>query len=176
MKRSFVLAFAAAALIGAHAPGASASELALVIKEYDLPTPNGRPHDPARSADGALWYTAQRANKLGRLDPATGDTDYARGYLGRLDPKTGKVEEWPSPGGPRSRPYGIAVAPDGVVWYSESGVEPNTIVRFDPKTRDFAREDIPSGGGIVRNLVATPDFKLYLACSGVNKVAIVELR
>jgi virginiamycin B lyase len=63
-----------------------------------------------------------------------------------------------------------------MVWYSESGVEPNTLVRFDPKSYLFAEEPIPSGGGVVRNMVATPDGKLFLACSGVNKVAIVALK
>jgi hypothetical protein len=29
--------------------------------------------------------------------------------------------------------------------------------------------------GVVRNMVATPDGKLYLASSGVNKVGIAEL-
>jgi len=61
-----------------------------------------------------------------------------------------------------------------MVWYSESGVSPNTLIRFDPRTQTFARTAIPSGGGVVRNMVATPDGKLYLACSGVNKVGIVE--
>jgi virginiamycin B lyase len=103
-------------------------------------------------------------------------TDYARGYLGRYDPKTGKADEWQSPAKGEADPYGIAVAPDGVVWYSESGVEPNTLVRFDPKTSAFAEEKIPSGGGVVRNMVATPDGRLYLACSGVNKVAIVDIK
>ena len=50
------------------------------------------------------------------------------------------------------------------------------LVRFDPRTQAFARQAIPSGGGVVRNMVATPDDRLYLACSGVNKVAIVSLR
>jgi hypothetical protein len=27
----------------------------------------------------------------------------------------------------------------------------------------------------VRNMVATPDGKLYMACSGVNKVAIADI-
>ncbi len=56
--------------------------------------------------------------------------------LGRLDPETGMVTEWPSPGGPKSEPYGI-VFTKGAVWYSESGTRPNTIVRFDPKTEKF---------------------------------------
>ena len=61
-----------------------------------------------------------------------------------------------------------------MVWYSESGVLPkNTIVRFDPKTEAFASTTIPSGGGVARNMAATPDGRVYIACSGVNKVGVV---
>jgi virginiamycin B lyase len=102
-------------------------------------------------------------------------TDFARGYLGWLDPNTGKTEEWSSPGGPESRPYGIAMTPDGAVWYSESGIKPNTIVWFDPSTKRFNSWPIPSGGDVVRNMVSTPEGNLYITCSGVNKVGIVEV-
>ena len=61
-----------------------------------------------------------------------------------------------------------------MVWFSESGVQPNTLVRFDPRTKSFSSTPIPSGGGVVRNMVSTPDDALYLACSGVNKVAIAR--
>jgi virginiamycin B lyase len=102
-------------------------------------------------------------------------SDYSRGFLGRLDPKTGKVTEWASPGGPRSQPYGITAVGDAI-WYSESNTEPNTLVRFDVKTQKFESWAIPSGGGVVRNMVATPDGNLWLACSGVNKIAFVEIQ
>lgn len=85
------------------------------------------------------------------------------------------MEEWPSPGGPQSRPYGIAATRDGIVWYSESGVEPNTLVRFDSATKSFARWEVPSGGGVIRHMVATSQGDLYLACSGVNKVGIARV-
>jgi virginiamycin B lyase len=84
------------------------------------------------------------------------------------------VKEWPSPGGPSSRPYGIA-AIGSVLWYSESGVRPNTLVRFDTQTERFQTWVIPSGGGVVRHMMATADGKLVLACSGVNRVALVEI-
>jgi len=130
----------------------------MTIHEYTLPTAEARPRRLALAGDGSIFYT-----------------DYARGYLGRFDPSAGKlVKEWPSPGGEGSEPYGIAITSDGVVWYSESGVKPNTLVRFDPKSESFSTEAIPSGGGVVRNMVATPDRHLYLACSGVNKVAVVD--
>ena len=128
------------------------------IKEYTLPDPGARPRRIAITSDDVVWYT-----------------DYARGYLGRLDPQTGAVTEFASPGGPASRPYGIASVHD-VLFYNESGVEPNTIVRFDPKTQKFQTWTIPSGGGVVRNMSVTPQGDIAIACSGVNKVGLVQVK
>jgi virginiamycin B lyase len=129
------------------------------IREYTLPAAGARPRRIALAPDGTVYYT-----------------DFARGYLGHFDASSGKLlKEWRSPGGSESEPYGIAITNDGEVWYSESGVKPNTLVKFDPKAESFSTEPIPSGGGVVRNMVATPDRRLYLACSGVNKVAVVDL-
>jgi virginiamycin B lyase len=130
----------------------------LAIHEYVLPHVDSHPRRVAITPDDAIWYS-----------------DYSRGYLGRLDPATGKVSEWESPGGPRSRPYGITAVGD-VIWYSESNTKPNTVVRFDPKTEKFQTWVIPSGGGVVRNMVPTPDGNLWLACSGVNGIAFVEVK
>jgi len=130
----------------------------MTIHEYRLPAASARPRRLALAPDNTIFYT-----------------DYARGYLGHFDPAGGKlVKEWASPGGPESEPYGIAITKDGEVWYSESGIRPNTLVRFDPKSETFSTKQIPSGGGVVRNMIATPDGRLYLACSGVNKVAVVD--
>ncbi len=128
------------------------------IREYVLPADGARPRRIALAPDGTVYYT-----------------DYARGYLGHFDPSAGKLlKEWASPGGGESEPYGIAITNHGEVWYSESGVKPNTLVKFDPKSESFSAKVIPSGGGVVRNMVATQDGRLYLACSGVNKVAVVS--
>lgn len=127
------------------------------VREYTLPNANSRPRRIAMTSDDVVWYA-----------------DYSRGYLGRLDPKTGAVREWPSPSGPKSQPYGIAAAND-VIWYSESAVRPNTLVRFDPRAEHFQSWVIPSGGGVVRNMMATPTGNLVLACSGVNRVALVTV-
>src|SRR5439155_20028935 len=127
----------------------------MAIKESELPAAEARPRRIGNTCYDAISYS-----------------HYARGYLGPLDPKTGNVQEWPSPGGPKSLPYGIASIHD-VIWYSESGVKPNTLVRFDPKTEKFQTWAIPSGGGVVRNVSVTRDGNLALACSGVNRVALV---
>ena len=55
------------------AGSATVGTLNVQIQEYEVPTPKSRPHDPALAPDGSLWYTGQGANKLGRLDPKTGE-------------------------------------------------------------------------------------------------------
>jgi len=130
----------------------------LEIHEYILPHEESRPRRVAITADDVIYYS-----------------DYSRGYLGRFDTKTGKMTEWPSPGGPKSQPYGITIVGD-VVWYSESNTKPNTIVRFDSKTEKFQTWAIPSGGGVVRNMVHTPDGNLWITCSGMNRIGEVHVK
>ncbi|MEO8126087.1 MAG: cytochrome C [Bryobacteraceae bacterium] len=137
----------------------SVDPVTMQIKEYTLPSPDARPRRLALAPDDVVWYT-----------------DFARGYLGRFDPVTGKVKEWESPSGRESQPYGIAYS-DGAIWYSESSVRPNTLVRFDPQTEKFQTWIIPAGGGVVRNMMKTPSGNnLVLAESGLNRVALVEIK
>lgn len=163
------------------------------------PTPNSHPYGIAISSKGVPIFCEFATNKMASINPQTMEikeyglpegarprriaidandrvyfTDFSGGHLGRLDLASGAVKMWESPGGAKSAPYGIAITPDGMVWYSESGVKPNTIVQFDPHTEKFARANIPSGGGTVRNMAATSDGRVYIACSGVDKVGVVE--
>jgi virginiamycin B lyase len=129
----------------------------LEIKEYTLPDAASRPRRIAITGDDMVWYA-----------------DYSRGYLGKLDPATGKVTEYASPSGPKSAPYGISTIKN-VIWYSESETEPNTIVRFDPKTEKFQSWAIPGGGNIVRNTDVTKDGNFVLANSLTNEVTLVRI-
>src|SRR5215469_5284310 len=142
--------------LGTHKMGAIDPKT-MAIKEYALPD-QVRPRRLAIAADDTVYFT-----------------DFKSGHLGALNTTTGAVKLFPSPGGAESNPYGIAITPDGMVWYSESGVQPNTIIRFNPKTQTFARAAIPSGGGVVRNMAATSDGRVYIACSGVDKVGVVTV-
>jgi virginiamycin B lyase len=93
---------------------ASIDPQTMAIREYILPHVDSRPRRIAITSDDVLWYS-----------------NYARGYLRRFDPATGKASEWLSPGGPQSQPYGIVAVRD-ILWYSEAGVKPNTVVRDLP--------------------------------------------
>ena len=112
----------------------------LELKEYPLPDPRARPRRIARTSDGAIWYD-----------------DYTRGYTGRLDPKTGEVKEWRNPGEAASLPYAMTVDDADRIWFVETGVQPNRLVGFDPKTEKFfSVTPIPSGGGTVRYMIFDP--------------------
>src|SRR5690349_5435101 len=82
------------------------------VQYYPLPEGAG-PHDVAPAPDGTIWYTAQGA-----------------GALGRLDPKSGKAEQIPL--GDGSAPHGVIVGPDGAAWVTDGGL--NAILRVDPAT------------------------------------------
>ena len=153
---------------------------------------------------GILWFTAQRANRIGRLDPKTGEiklltppTSDSRPYgmafnskdtlfvvlfgtnkIASVDPKTLAIQRIPVAGpgvappahhdhqrrhylvrrffarlsrAPRCRdrqgdrvavaeraqiqPYGMSTIND-VIWYSESGSTPNTVVALIPRPKN----------------------------------------
>ena len=154
-------------------------------------TPKANPHGIDLDAKGVPYFALSASNKIGRIDRRTMDiteivlpdgarprridvapdgavwyTDNARGLLARLDPATGRVKEFPAPGGPKGAPWSIASTSDGIVWYTESAPDPNTLVRFDPKSEATRWWALPTKGGVVRHMVAAGDGSLWLASSG----------
>jgi virginiamycin B lyase len=116
----------------------------MALKEYTLPDPQSRPRRIARTSDGNIWYV-----------------DYSRGFLGRLNPMTGETKEWANPSGKTSLPYAMTVDDADRLWFVETGVQPNRLVGFDPKTeRFFGNTPIPSGGGTVRYMIFDPKTRL----------------
>jgi virginiamycin B lyase len=99
------------------------TERPAVVREYAVP-PGSAPHDVAPAPDGTVWYTAQAAGELGRLDPATG-----------------KAERIPL--GDGSAPHGVIVGPDGAAWVTDGGL--NAIARVDARTRAVRRFVLPGG-------------------------------
>ncbi len=142
-----------------------------IITEY--PTDARDPHTAVFHPNGNLYFTAQQAGMLGRLSPGTGEL--TQGRIGRLNPETGEIREWPSPSGPDAHPYAFAVV-DDVIWYNESGMRPDALVRFDPKTEQFQSWAIPSGVGIIRNFWVTKDGNLLIHQTSSNRVGLVKIQ
>jgi len=174
------------------------------VRLVQSPRERSRPYGVKIAADGTIWVACNGANCLLRIDPQTmavteitlpeeGTTvrrldidadgmiwwvNSGLGRLGRYDPASGDITEWPSPSGPRSHPYAIAVF-DDAIWYNESGVRPDMLVRFDPDSETFQSWPIPSGpvyAGILRHMRTTRDGNaLLIHQSGTNHLARVTV-
>src|SRR5689334_10974081 len=95
------------------------------LQEFTMPT-GSHPHDVAPAADGrTIWYTAQAAGELARLDPKTG-----KSHIIAL--------------GKGSAPHGVIVGPDGAPWITDGGL--NAIIRVDPVTEEVRVFPLPNDG------------------------------
>lgn len=184
-------------MIGRLDPETGAIQLAAVA------TPRARPYGIKVDSEGALWVACNGSNCLIRVDPETmALTEYklpdpattvrrldiasdgmiwfvnsSQGRLGRFNPQNGEVKEWPSPSGPKSHPYALAII-DDIVWYNESGVRPDALVRFDPETETFQSWPVPSGNiyaGIVRHMRPTRDGDLLIHQTSTNRIQRVTI-
>lgn len=173
------------------------------IKLVTLPTAGSRPYGIKVAAGGDIYVACNGSNCLVKLDPKTmaiseiklphedshvrrldidskGQVWYVnsgRGRLGVYNPANGEIKEWPSPSGPDSHPYALAVI-DDVIWYNESAMRPDPLVRFDPKTETFQSWPIPSGpffGGIARHIRPTAAGDLLIHQSATNRIIRVAL-
>ena len=177
---------------------AAVSTLTVQIKEYEVPTPNSRPHDPALAPDGSLWYTGMAANKLGRLDPKTGEfkeypmktpksgphglvadkdgniwfTAISGGYVGKLDPKTGDIAEFRPSGGAQIDPHTPAFDHDGILWFTNE--ETNYIGRLDPKSGEMKLIKSPTPHAVPYGIVITKNNVPFFCEFGTNKLGSVE--
>ncbi len=167
------------------------------IKEIDS---EPRPYGIRVDAQGTVWIAFNGTNKIGSMDPDTMEVTYyevpdertrvrrididsngiiwfvnsTMGKIGRLDPATGAIRQWDSPSGPSSHPYSMAVI-DDVIWYNESGVRPDALVRFDPADETFQSWAVPSGVGIIRNTWVTRDKDLLIHQSSSNQIGLVRI-
>ena len=129
----------------------------LAVRYFEIPDERTRIRRLDIASDGSIWFVNSSLGKLGHLDP-----------------RTGAVRQWDSPSGPKSHPYAIAVI-DGVVWYNESGMRPDALVRFDPNTEGFQSWAISSGVGIIRNVWVTQDKNLLIHQSSSNRIGLVRI-
>jgi virginiamycin B lyase len=137
------------------------------------------PYGIVMDSKGRPWFNLFQKNLIGTVDPVTFElktypvgndsttnrriaitsddkiyyTDYRRGRLGFLDPATGRTEDYPLPGGSATLPYGIIIDDQDRVWVNESGLQPNKLAGFDPKTKKFFHHSvIPGERNTVRHM------------------------
>lgn len=170
--------------------------LKVSMKIYKAPTPGSRPHDPLAARDGALWYTGQMANVLGRVDPMTGKvreyklktahsgphglkedadgniwyTGNTASLVGKLNPKTGEVTEYktPEPGDPHT----LLFDKSGILWFTMQNA--NRIGRLDPKTGEIKLLTPPTPKSRPYGMAFDPKGTLFVVQFGTNSIAAVD--
>ena len=91
--------------------------------------------------DGILWFTVQQGNRVGRLDPKTGE-------IKTVTPPTDKA-----------RPYGMAVNSKNVVFFVEFGAP--KIASIDPQTMAIKEYPLPDAGARPRRLAFSDDDTIW---------------
>jgi virginiamycin B lyase len=167
------------------------------IMEWPLPTPGSRPHDPMAGKDGSIWWTGQLANKIGRLDPKTGQfkefsvhpmsaphglvedkdgnvwfTGNFRGFIGKLNTTTDEVTEYNLPDPKARDPHTIVIDHNGIVWFSvQTG---NFVGRLDPKTGDIKLATPPTPNARPYGMAVNSKNKVFFVEFGAPKVATID--
>jgi virginiamycin B lyase len=160
-------------------------------------TPGSRPHDPLATRDGAIWYTGQMVNALGRVDPKTGGvkefalktahsgphglvedrqgniwyTGNAGALVGKLDPRSGAVTEYKMPEG-KGDPHTLQFDRNGMLWFTAQNA--NQVGRLDPRTGEIKLVSMPTSGARPYGMAFDPRGNLFIVEFGTNGVAMVN--
>ncbi len=169
----------------------------VTFKQWPVATPGSRPHDPAGSKDGSIWYAGQLANVIGHLDPATGQikeyklnpmtgphslvedndgniwfTGNFAGLIGKLEPKTGTVTEYKIPAPGAKDPHTIIKDRDGTLWFTAQVA--NKVGRIDPKTGDIKIVTPPTANARPYGMAVDSKNVVYFVEFGTNKIATID--
>src|SRR5205823_14283354 len=123
VMRIFATLAVATAVVGLVRAAVPVDSVDVKIEEWLTPSQPPYPHDPAVAPDGSIWYTGQRANVVGRFDPATQ-----------------KFREFTLPT-PNSGPHGIIADKAGNIWYT--GNSAALIGKIDPKSGKIVEYKMP---------------------------------
>jgi virginiamycin B lyase len=160
-------------------------------------TAGARPHDSLATRDGALWYTGQMNNVLGRVDPKTGQvkeyplktagsgphglmedrdgniwyTGNNGGVIGKLDPKTSAVTEHKMPQAGMD-PHTLVFDASGILWFTSQNS--NHVGRLDPKTGEIKLATMPTAKARPYGMAVNSKGTIFIVEFGTNGVAAVN--
>ncbi len=166
------------------------------------PVPKGRPpYGLAFDQNKMLWYSAEFADEIVKVDPATGRRTHhnvltpradlrhiqtdgdgnvwasAQGSdkLIRVDAQTGQVTEY-APPTPLSGINSVDVdRTNNLIWVAEAGAD--KMARFDPRTNTFAEFPMPSPGTGLKRIAIDPSNpnRVWWSATGSDRVGYVEM-
>ena len=170
------------------------------IRMFPVLTPGSRPHDPLASRDGAIWYTGQMTNKLGRVDPKTGAareyplktahsaphglvedrdgniwyTGNNAGLIGKLDPKSGAVTEYKLPDPKAKDAHTLVFDHEGILWFTVQ--QANLPGRLDPKNGEIKLVTSPTPRSRPYGMAVNSKNVVFFVEFGANKVGSIDAK
>jgi len=120
-----------------------------VLTKFYPPT-KGKPQRIELDAEGMVWFSERRGNKIGRFDP-----------------NTETFKEFPLPG-PEASPYAIGIDRNQMIWYSSH--EQDTLGRLDPKTGEVIEYPYPHSEISMREFFLDSQGRMWYASSVNNKI------
>jgi len=125
------------------------------LEKFPVPTSEAGPRSVVVAPGGSIWFTEYRANKIGRLDPCTGQIDEYEVPSNNAGP-SGYVEG----------PLDIVVGPDGALWFTEATA--TVLGRIDPTTLQIEEFDVGMGQSY---LTVGPGGQLWFTSYSDNTIA-----
>jgi virginiamycin B lyase len=164
------------------------------IREYPS---SGGPYGLALDKAGNVWFCRMGDNKMGKLDPKTGQMSevdmgsrsrprrvatapdgmlwvslYGNGKLAKLDPQAMKVVKlYQLPAGDAGA-YAVTVDGGGMIWANE--INTDTVVRLDPATEQMRVIQLPSSNVGIRKMVTDTQGRLWYMGSHNGRLGVVE--
>ncbi|WP_313953647.1 hypothetical protein [Accumulibacter sp.] len=163
----------------------------------EYPT-SGNPYGLAVDAQGVVWFCRLRADKLGWIDPKSGQTGevdtgrgsaprriaaapngdlwiayYGNGKLARLDPRARRiVQTWELPKEGGRDAYAVTVDAAGRVWVN--GIDTDTVSIFDPASERFRVIRLPSENIGIRKAIIDAQGRYWYMGSHNGRLGMVE--
>ena len=171
------------------------------VDEFRVPYPGTAAiHSAVPAPDGSVWFTEQGANRLGRIDPRTGEVGEFQAPLkpgigtergskhtvrvdaegivwatgspfSRFDPQTETFREFPDI--PTS--YGIALAADGTVWFTEFTLQ-GKVGKVNPRTLEVTKYTLPTPNARPRRIQIDTDGTVWFAEYAAGQIGRLDPR
>jgi virginiamycin B lyase len=125
------------------------SDICGKFTEFPIPSANGNPYEIASGPDGALWFSEQFNNKIGRITTAGTVTNEYAGLT------TG------------AKPAQIVAGPDGAMWFAESGTSSIGRMAMNGAVLEYPTKTMNAG---LQFITKGPDNNLWFNESTVNQI------
>ncbi|MGH9383972.1 MAG: virginiamycin B lyase family protein, partial [Vicinamibacterales bacterium] len=170
----------------------------VTFRSWSTPSKSAYPHYVALAPDGSVWYTASKANRVGRLDPRSGaiheypltttdceplgiaidkrgDVWYAgssAGLIGRLVPRTRKLTEYKMPDPNAVDPHALVFDARGILWFTvEVG---NFVGMLDPKKGHITLVPLPMAESRPRDIKVDSKGTPFFTEFNTNKIGSID--